>query len=517
MKRAVLDRVPAAAGEWVGELLAGADATTLERFLFWHGETSLATLFAWTPPWPPPRWSAFIQHCLPDWMPADPRLNTYLSSEEVRRLRRTAIEVGGAEEPLTTAYRIFAWVHQQIRWSAAWGTALPSEVIARSAGGSFHLAQLCVMLLRSVFLPARLVEEVAFAPAPWREAARALWQEAPAAACKWFGRRAIYHPSCEVLIGARWLPLDPQRGQFGRSEITQHLRCPELLKLAVRSWQDYGRLLSRTGRYTLRPLAAGGGPAAADLRRDLATVARILRPHFGRSVPRLDDRGELLDRVRETAGRLWRGRRRGPGFSVESPPGLAPAVELYLQAAVPEPLGVISGDAPPPAAGETRILLRDAVGRALDPAYRRAVDRGAHLLLLFEVWGQGEEHLRKVLAGWGGSLGAWVVAPDSDVSLLAVESRGSLAQGWRASSLLDLRPLRSLRGLPPGTGTIAAAGGEAGAPSVLCWRTRQGRGTVTLAPITLAARADPYAVDYAAGCHRRALMKLLGGWPAKGG
>lgn len=503
MKRALLKRVPAASREWVEALTAEADPVTLRRFLFWHGEASVAALFSWTPPWPPPSWRTFVQHGLADWMPVDRFLNTFLPAKELVGLRRMAGYIMEADDPLDTAYRVFAWVGREIRWGAVWGAALPSEVLDRGAGGSFHIAQLCTMFLRSLFIPARIVEEVAFAPSSWLDEARLLWRDAPAAALGWLGQRALYHPFCEVLIGNRWLPLDAQRAQFGWADMLQHVRIPDLLKLVVRTWQDYGHLISRTDRYTIRPVAGGAG-----LRRDLGTVRRIAGRHLGQSPCLLDEHQELLDRIRENVWQAWVARRHERTFSAETPAWLPPAAQAWLRAAAPTPIRV-APNPDPPAARETRILLGPAVRRASEPGYRRAVEHGAHLVALFDSWGAGERITQELLAGFGASLGPWLAPPDGDRSIFPVMATGSLAPAWNDPTLLDLRLVRSLEDLGPGIGTLEIAPGHAAPARVIAWRARQGKGAITLVPLTLAARANPYAVDFTGGCHRRALSQLF--------
>ncbi len=535
MKRTLLKRIPAASRDWVDALTAEADPVTLGRFLFWHGEASMAALFSWTPPWPPPPWRTFVQHGLPDWMPMDRFLNTYLPAEELLDLRRMARQImeaddppfagassdngpqaaprqrlrptAASEKPLDAAYRVFARVRREIRWDAVWGAALPSEVVGRGAGGSLHIAQLCTMLLRSLFIPARIVEEVALAPRVWVDEARLLWRDTPAAALGWLGQRTLYHPFCEVLIGNRWLPLDAQRAQFGWTEMLQHVRNPELLKLAVRSWRDYGHLISRTDRYTIRPLAAGG-TAGAGLRRDLGTVRRIAGRHLGQSPRLLDEHEELLERIRESAWRAWMTRTHERTFSAETPATLPPVAEAYLRGAAPTPLRV-APNPDPPTVRETRILLGPAVRRASEPAYLRAVEQGAHLIVLFETWGAGEKLTQELLACFGGSLGPWLAPPHGDRAVFPVRGTGALARAWNDPTLLDLRLVRSLDHLRPGIGTFEIAEGHSPPARVIVWRVRQGKGTITLVPVSLAARADPYAVDFTAGCHRRILSELF--------
>ncbi len=510
LKRALLQRVPAESREWVDALVAEAEPETLRSFLFWHSDRSVGAIFSRTPPWPPPSWRTFVQHGLPDWMPVDHDANTYLAAEEVLELRRRAAELGGYDDPLHVAYRVFAWVHRRIRWRAVWGTASPREILDRKSGGSFHLAQLCCMLLRSVFIPARIVEEVAFAPANWVESADVLWHEAPELARRWLGNGILYHPFCEARIGKRWIPFDAQRAQFGWPEMLQHIRTPGLLKLVTRTWEDYGPFISRTERYTIHPLGLTDEKRDTDLRTDLASVERLLGRDLGQNPPKLDAHRALTDRIRKAAWNVWLKSRPGRRFSVESSKDLSSVAEAYLRAGAPAPLQILSGEAsPPPGVQETRILLGPAVRRATEPAYLRKIEDGAHLVVLLDAWGSGEPHAQELLAFLGGRLGPWLFPPGSPALPARVKTTGALYRGRRDPDILDLRLVRSLEGLDPGVGVIELERENSVKRRVIAWRSARGKGAITLAPAALAARGDPYTIDFTAGCHRRTMLNLL--------
>jgi transglutaminase-like putative cysteine protease len=254
MSKDLLTQVPSSAQAWVQELVSGAQKETLDQFLIWHSPESLKSLFSWTPNWSPPKWRIFIQHGIPDWPPVLRKTTAYISSTELHKLRAIAREVTRDSNQEEAAYRLFRFVNERVKWGAIWGAASPLEILRREEGGSLHIAQLYSALLRTLFLPARLVEEVALIPEIWRHQAEKVWEQSPRAVCLWMGNHVFYHPFCEVRIGVNWVPVDPQRGQFGAEEMQQHLRVPKLLKLVTRTWEDYGSFISRTRRYTLDPL-----------------------------------------------------------------------------------------------------------------------------------------------------------------------------------------------------------------------------------------------------------------------
>lgn len=508
----LLSHVPRASRAWVETLLGGADEPSLGRFVQWHGGDSLGTLFARLPPWEPPDWNCFIRHGIPDWPPVVQRITAYLPPDSFNRLRILSWDLAaGVASPEEAAYRIFWWVSGNIAWSAVWGTATPIEIIARGRGSSLHIAQVVTALCRALFIPARLVEEVALIPPVWQRQAQQVWRETPTALRRWLGTRVFFHPLCEVRVGNRWQPLDAQRAQFGWAEVQQHLRVPRLLKLSVHTWEDYGRSIARTGTYTIRPLiGAERDESALTFKGNLRAVGSLLAGQRENAGIALDGADALLDQVQIQAQRLWERRPPRRAFSLVSGKPLSEAAALNLQAVIPAPLAPeTSSCAVEPPAQTTLLLVGASVTRILAASYRERLEAGTHILALYESWGDGEHAIRRLLTTFGGDLGGWSARPGDGPSLWQVRGTGRLASLTPWPCTLDLRLVRLLRPPVGSDGSIAIAEEvDRGSPGLVGATLRVGQGRLTFIPINVASLADPYSVLPLSGCHRRLLGAL---------
>jgi len=509
----VLSALPTASRPWVESLLESADDASLSRFVQWHGADSLRAMFARLPPWAPPDWRTFIDHCLPDWVPVVQRVTTYLPPDSFERHRDLAWDIAaGASSAEEAAYRVFWWVGGTVAWSPEWGTATPIEIIARRRGSSLHIAQVVTALCRALFIPARLVEEVALIPPIWHAQAKQVWRQAPPMLCRWLGARSFYHPACEIQVAAHWQPVDAQRAQFGRHEVQQHLRVPDLLKLTVNTWQDYGRSISRTPIYTTGPLLGKQRDASSlTFRRDLALIGKLVAGRTENAGVALDGVSDLLDRIQARAGDLWLRRPRSRTFALVANERTTRSALLHLRAVAPAPL---AGEPRAPGstvpARTTLLLLGDAVTEVLAAGNRELLAAGGHLLALYESWGAGERAIRRVLSDFGGDLADWSARPGDPQSVWQVRGKGCLARHAPWTLALDLRVVRLLRPPVGADGAIVITEkDEPHSPRIVCATLRVGKGRLTFAPISLASLADPYSVAQVPGCHRRLLGALL--------
>lgn len=511
MREYLLKQVPRASRSWVESLVATADDASFARFVQWHSRESLDSLFTRLPPWAPPLWNEFIRYGIPDWPPVVQGETIYLSPREYESLRELAWEIAG--ETLSrgeAAYRIFCWVSEHIEWSATWGAATPLEIAARQSGSSFHIAQLVVALCRVLFIPARLVEEVAFVPRLWLLQAEYVWRDAPVHLRTWLGARTFFHPLCEVRIENNWQPVDAQRSQFGRAEVQQHLRVPQLLKVAVRAWDDYRRRIDRIQEYTLRPLiGTRKNRTALDFRDSLRAIGQAMSGHLEESHGALFDASDLLDRVQIQASSLWQERSGDRCFVLALDTALPPGASINLQAAVASPLVTAESlDQKTKSTRMTLIFIGSSVARVLAPSYQDRLRAGAKALLLYESWGEGEAAIRFVLSTMKASLDDWVSPPGNGQNCQRIQGAGCLAPIIPRPCTLDLTLARRIK-LPAGSdGSIIANDSTQGGERTVGATVPVGQGRLTLMPISVAALADPYGVSVLSGFHRRVLGNL---------
>jgi hypothetical protein len=316
------------------------------------------------------------------------------------------------------------------------------------------------------------------------------------------GHRVFFHPFCEVLVGRHWMPIDPQRAWYGWAELQQHLRVPSLLKLYVKSWQDYGRQQERTSRYLLSPLALGG--SQLPLVTDLQEVRQLAMTDTEAAAQHLDQRGSLISRIESAAAQRWQTLAHRP-CTIEAPSAPSGGALLCLQAAVPSPITLLDTGPAPPCTTETRILIGAKVSKLLEPAYRDAVHRGAHVVALVEGWGEGESAARQLLHEMGCSMSSARHIPDGH-SLVRVEGRGRLARVLSLPEVMDLRLAPELE-VPAGVDRLLV-NPEAGLKAY-AWSLCQGSGRLTVVPLALLAQAHPYATAHRAGVHRRVVNALV--------
>ncbi|MBU0501241.1 MAG: transglutaminase-like domain-containing protein [Gammaproteobacteria bacterium] len=491
--------------------MANADEASLKQFFLWHSSESLQGIFSWTPKWAPPDWRVFIRHGIPDWPPILRNTNCYLSLAEFNTLRDIAIREMGDSGPEEAAYRLFRFVNTHIEWGPVWGSSTPTEILARRRGGSLHLAQVLAALLRALFIPVRLVEEIALAPDVWREQARNSWHGIHPVACEWMGDDVFYHPFCEARIGATWVPIDPQRGQFGIREFQQHLRVPQLLKIIIRTWEDYGQGIARTRRYTLAPLVKEPTPQGLSFKRNLQSINLLLGQEIERGGVIFDTQKGLLRKIEAEARDLWlNGGGNSPCF-LYTGQDYDPTVHLFFQASIHERLYFVNpSDDILPVTGQTWILTGSAISRLTKEAYWMSIKSGARIAVFYDSWGDGEAWINHILEHIGGSLGDWIIPPRKSLEFTAVTGYGRLKRGCLVPSQLDLRLSRSLRGLHGCDGKVVVHASGEGREDLVACTLPVGKGRLTLAPIVIPSRADPYSVSATAGCHRRLLGALLG-------
>lgn len=494
MRAAVLRHVPTASRPWVEELLADSDPTTLASFLHWHGPHALRSVFAWTPPWSPPPWRTFIQHGIPDWNAVRARFTNYISNCSLAQLRSHALNICSSGDPAQVALEIGAWISDRICWVADWGMVSPLEILQRGEGSSLHQVQLCVGLLRSLFLPARIVEELACVPSIWVAQAKDIWNQAPASERRWCGERVFYHPFCEARVGRRWLPMDPQRAQFGLQDLRMHLQVPELLKLKVRAARDYGRSIDRGRQYLLAPLDKASLSEQNHLREEFVWAHSLVPHGLAVSASNFDGQGERLRKLQADVSRAWASGREAWQLHPESG-AAAPCLRAVLDGPIR------SGSQVPSTAGR-HVLAGLAMRHAGSDAWRRAVVQGAQVIAVFEPWGEGEAWARALLAQLSMDFGPWLVplGMQAPPVLVHLSDRGD--QPLILGNMLDVRLLRALRGAP--AAALRTADGR-----VVAAEVRQGRGRWLLLPEVLLQRADPYRTDLIAGHHRCALRALL--------
>jgi hypothetical protein len=184
---------------------------------------------------------------------------------------------------------------------------------------------------------------------------------------------------------------------------------------------------------------------------------------------------------------------------------------LFFQACIGEPLEVLASAIPRiPTIGETRILMGHAVQRVLNDSYWESLQTGTQFLVFYESWGKGESWIKEILGRFGGSLGGWTVPPhNSGKTQVPVTGYGRLRRGCRDPTRLDLRLTRYMIDLPSAEGAVVIDGCADQLPKLVSCSMQVNKGNLALAPIAIAARADPYSVDPVVGCHRRLLGRLL--------
>lgn len=498
---------------WVRELLLNADTEVLEHFFSWHGKKSLETIFAWVPPWDPPSSSLFLNYGIPDWVPIQRGVPTYLPVKELDRLRTALLKDISPQNPIETAFQLFCWVQKHVQWGPVWGSALPSETLERGVGASLHIAQLFSTLGRLLFLPVRIVEEIALIPDLWREQALTVWDGCHPTICTWLGEHVFYHPFCEVFTGNGWLPVDSQRSQFGTGEILQHIRTPHLLKLAVRTWLDDGPFLSRAEDYILSPLKwqVGGTNHSSRFVQDLDSINFLLRNDWEKGGSRLAGQKEILDRIAFEANRIWHLNLTSCHCFLEAGNDVSDIVKVYLQSAIFNPLRIAPSSLMP-STNETRLLIGQSVMNVFSDTYWRAMEQGAHIVVFLQYWGSGEPLAIQLLKLIGGTVGPWAVPVGQSKNIFSIRGDGC---GWQPSmdhSVLNLSMLRILKGIESNNDFMGVKTSACNSQNEwIAFSKKIENGRLTVIPVSLVAQANPYAVDFVSGCHRRIIQTLISG------
>ena len=503
--------LPVSSQDWCKRLIQESDEKSLNQFLMWHSKESLLAVFSWVPPWPPASWLIFLQHGIPDWSPIVRRITTYLPPSDILALRKVAQTIiAETSSPLHAAYQVFAWVSQNITWAPVWGAATPLEILSRKEGGSIHFAQLFSTLLRSIFIPTRIIEEVALVPESWIKSFHTMWADTPRSVRSWLGESLCYHPLCEVYVNGHWVPVDPQRSQFGKTEIMQHYRTPDLLKVVVRTWEDYGRYINREDVYLDE---AYGICSEQQKHLELVSVINEIRKNTGveieQSGMKLSWLNSALHDLSNLSMKHWQTISENSDLTMQSVPEYNEVIEIFFRAAAPLPIKITNCPTFPQK-GETRILIGKQLKELVNTEFLANVARGCRILAFYEPWGEAEKYSREVFALFDiGCLG-WIYGPGSDCKPMHVAGNGIFSDVSNFANILDMQFVWELKPSPQTESILTCVPQSEGSqPAVTAVAMKHGKGVVVFAPLSFAARANPYGVDYLSGCHRRLMNFIL--------